>query len=541
MNKDEQDYRNLLTAAQNDSVIEWIEQNGIVTERNEPIEFRQHYFLYDIYNDWTPIQAIPKAAQIGFSTLAILKTLFASSKKKHNIIYTLPTVGDANQFVSEKVNRMIVLNPIISALIKDKDNLEQKQVGERFIYYRGTFTEKAALMFSSDLNVYDEEDRSDSKVIDQYESRLQFSTYKGQWHFSNPSYPNVGSHKFWLLSDQKHWFVKCSHCHREQYLDWESNVDLERGIYICQYCHNELTDEDRRVGRWIKKWQDKDISGYWINQMMACWLSAKDLIKAYHEKPKDYFYNFVLGMPYIGSDIVVDADLILRNTTEEVSTKQDFCIGVDSGLTKHVVAGTPFGITHVFTEKDWDPIVNFFKAHDGVMVIDALPDLTVPRQLVKTFKGRVFINYFKEDTRRLGPIEFKKDKEYGIVMSDRTRLIQMAVDELAGGNLKFHLRPEELGEYIEHWKSMYRKEDEDRIHNPVIRWESSTNVDHFVFATVYFLIASARRLQGEGATIKDNFRRLRGKESYFVSSSNTIPAINFKEIIGEEKRDWRYT
>jgi hypothetical protein len=512
-------------------------QNAIVNERGNPIEFRNHLFLYDIYEDWTPIQAIPKAAQIGFSTLAILKTLFAASKRKRNVIYTLPTVGDANQFVSEKVNQIISLNPAINSLVKDKDNLDQKKVGERFIYYRGTFTEKAALMFSSDLNVYDEEDRSDSKVIDQYESRLQFSDYKGQWHFSNPSFPNIGSHKFWLLSDQKHWFIKCPHCHYEQYLDWDKNVDLERECYVCQRCHNELDSEARRVGRWVKKWGNKDISGYWINQMMACWLPARDLIRAYHEKPRDYFYNFVLGLPYIGSDIVVDADLILRNTSTDEPSKKDVCIGVDVGLEKHVVVGNPAGIFKVFKAKNWEDIEREFLKYDAVMVIDAMPDLTEPRRLMQKYKGKVFLNSFKEGMPGNEIIKFKKDKDYGLVVSDRTRVIQKFIDELAGHNVQFHARPDELGEYIEHWKSMYRVQDEDRIHNPVIRWESSTNVDHYVFASVYWLIATAKRLQGAGVAIPDNFRK-DVQKSYYAEVGPKAPTD--EELIGEDTKDWRY-
>ncbi len=465
------------------------------------------------------------------------------AKRKNSVYWTgntLPTVGDANQFVSEKVNRMIALNPVVAASIKDKDNLEQKQVGERFIYYRGTFTEKAALMFSSDLNVYDEEDRSDSGVIEQYESRLQYSKYKGQWHFSNTSFPNVGVHKYWLLSDQKHWFITCPKCHYEQYLDWDKNVDRERRSFVCQSCHEVLPDEARRVGRWVKKWQNRSISGYWINQMMCDWHSAEELLTAYETKDKQYFYNFVLGLPYAGSDVVVDADLILRHTTTRPSSKTDVCIGVDVGLEKHVVAGTPYGIFCIGKVRDWDEVVNLFLKYDGVMVIDAMPDITVPRQLMQKYKGKVFINYYRENTKNFDIAEFKKDKDYGIVFSDRTRLIQKVIDELVDGNISFHLTPKELLEYIEHWKSMYRLEEKDNIGNPVIRWESANDLDHFVHATGYYLLAVGRRLSGEGATLRDNFRSFHGKESYFVDENNQIPALSIEDIVGKEKRDWRY-
>ena len=537
INKDT-NWNNLLVKAQSKSILEWIRQNNIVNERGDKIEFKNHYFLYDIYEDWTPIQAVKKAAQIGFSTLAILKTLYAAYMKNFNVIYTLPTGNDVYKFVPGKVNQMISSNPMLTNWTMDKDTIAQKKVGDRFIYYQGTFTEREALMLSSDLNIYDEEDRSNSEIISQYQSRLQFSKYKGEWHFSNPSAPNYGTDRYWNKSDQKHWFVECKHCNYWQFLDWEKNVDREREIYVCQKCHKELTDEDRRVGKWVKKWQDKDISGYWISQMMVPWLSCKELLRVEAEKDKQYFYNFVLGLPYIGSDVVVDRDLILRNVTQKQSNKQDVCIGVDVGIEKHVVAGTPFGVFAVFKTNSWEDIENFFLKYDAIMVIDALPDLTEPRKLVQKYKGRVFINYYKGGSMSKEPSEFKHDKQYGVVLSDRTRLIQKAIDELVANNISFHLKPEELGEFITHWESLYRLQDEDKMHNPVIRWESATNVDHYVHAFCYYLIATGRALDKEGAVILER-RHFRGRESYFVDEQGQIPAESIKDIVGEPKKDWR--
>ena len=70
------------------SIHAWIQHNGILNEKGEPIEFTNHLFLYDIYRDQSDKLVCMKAAQIGFSTLAILKNMFDARNRKLDIIYT---------------------------------------------------------------------------------------------------------------------------------------------------------------------------------------------------------------------------------------------------------------------------------------------------------------------------------------------------------------------------------------------------------------------------------------------------------------------
>jgi len=242
----------ILQEAFNRSCLVWAADSGIRTEKAIPLNFKSHRFLKDIYDDWTPILTVRKASQIGFSTMMILKTLWAAKNKGYNIIYTLPTFGDVHQFVPSKVNPIIKINPELTEWTKDKDSTLQKQVGQGFIYYRGTFSQKTerekmesgvGIMLTSDLNVHDESDRSDQTILEQYESRLEASQFKGKWYFSNPTVPKTLTQKLWDKSDQKHWFVECSHCGEWQYLDFWKNV--KNGKFVCEKCHREISDEAR--------------------------------------------------------------------------------------------------------------------------------------------------------------------------------------------------------------------------------------------------------------------------------------------------------
>jgi len=488
-------FRDFLEASWEEQILWWIKDNEMKTEKDISMEFKDRRFLEDIFNDWSPIQTCRKASQIGFSTLEIIKSFFAARNKGWNIIYTLPTFGDVMQFVSSKVNPIIANNSQLSNWVKEKDTTFLKQIDKRFVYYRGTFSKKTqkekmqsgvGIMLTSDLNIHDESDRSDQTIIEQYESRLEASQYGGKWYFSNPTVPGTLTQKLWDKSDQKHWFIKCPRCGKLQWLDYYKNVCKEKGIYICQKCKKEITDDTRRNGFWVRKYRDKEISGYWISHMMAPWISASKLIESEKNSTKQYFYNFNLGLPYIGSDVTVDAELILKNVVYgEPNFKVNNVIGVDTGLRMHYTLGNKQGIFKVGVTTDWDEIEFLMKKYEALAVFDGLGDLTKPRKLRDKYRGRVWLTYFKRDKDQPDAVKWDPDKM--AVYVDRTKIIQRVIDEFVDSNMKFYVEPEELLDYIDHWKTLYQIEETDTIGVTRKVWETSGE-NHHIFSTIYFYL-----------------------------------------------------
>ena len=496
----------------------WLKEYQIKNEQGVPIEFKDHLFLYDIYNDFSPLQVILKAAQIGFSTTAILKTLWACKYKGIDSIYTLPTIQDSRDFVGGKVNRIIAQNPILQEWVKDKDSVDQKSVGENLIYYRGTWTEKAAIMVSSDLNVYDEVDRSKQDVIEQYSSRLQHSKHKMEWYFSNPSVLGNGVSKYWDRSDQKHWFITCSRCNYKQYLKWPDNIDMDKEIYVCRSCHQELREEDRRVGEWVYKYKlgtqaqvdnrliQRDVSGYWISLMMAPWVTAKEIVNLYKTKSKEFFYNFVLGLPYIGEGNNVTPDIIFRNLTSEVNDQERVVIGCDSGIKKHYVCGNSQGLFYYGVTENWDDIESLLKQWPrSIAVIDHFLDITGPRKLREKFPGRVFLCHYSADRKTMQMVRWGENEEDGNVIVDRNRVIQMIVDEFADKQIPLQGVENDWYDYYLHWKTMFRISELDALGSPRIKWESSTGEDHWCHATVYWRAGMSRFGNPQGKIISTEF------------------------------------
>ena len=49
----------------------WMELHAIANEQGLKLDFHDHAFLWDIYEDFSPQLVVFKAAQIGFSTLPV--------------------------------------------------------------------------------------------------------------------------------------------------------------------------------------------------------------------------------------------------------------------------------------------------------------------------------------------------------------------------------------------------------------------------------------------------------------------------------------
>lgn len=473
------------------SIHAFVQESGLLTETGKVIDFRDHLFLFDIVADLSPKQVIMKAAQIGFSTMAIIKSLWLAKYRGLDIIYTLPTGNDVNEFVGSKVNRLIANNPVLADLVKDRDTIEQKRVGSNIIYYRGTWTEKAALMVSSDLNIHDEEDRSKREVIEQYASRLQHSPLKWEWHFSNPSSVGNGVDRYWDKSDKKEWFILCDAGH-EQSLTWPDNIDTERKSFVCATCKIELTDDNRRKGRW-KATSEGEFSGYHVSLLMAPWVTAKEIIDYHETKSPEYFNNFVLGSPYSNATDTVNDDIFRRNFTHRINSQERVVIGCDSGLKKHFVIGNREGLFYYGVTKDWGDIRSYLKRYAGsIAVIDALPDLTAPRALREEFPGRVFLNHYHKDRKSLQLIKWGEGTEYGNVVSDRNRMLQMVIDEFADGRIPLQGSEADWLDYMKQWKTLHKESTTDALGNETFKWESSNGNDHWAHATLYWRVGMDR-------------------------------------------------
>lgn len=508
----------------------WVLKYKIKTETGMPIDFTKRKFQWDIVNDLSPNQVNLKPPQIGLTLINLIKSFYVAKKKRKDIIYTLPTQSDVNDMAGGKINRIVAQNPVLKQWVKDHDTVEQKQIGDNIIYYRGTFTNKQAMMVSSGLNIHDEVDASDASVITQYETRLQAQDDGGwRWYFSHPSLVGHGVDVYWEQSDKKEWYITCPHCKQEQYLTFPDNVDMEARTYICAKCSGILQDEDRINGRWI----DQDgtpwggtlsgaytFSGWHVSQLMLYNKSAGDIVDAYldPQKDKQYFYNYVLGLPYVGSEDTIEPKTVLMNCVDVINNQEGrTIIGADTGHGIHYVMLNKDGVffydhesTITATKDPYDVIKGHLRRYPrSVAVFDQGGDLIGVRKLRAEFPGRVFLCFYRKDRKSLEMVKWGEGDSYGNVTVDRNRMITLIVEQLRDiGRFRLNGTKEEWQEFASHFGNVYREKissketrekDNRELYGADYVWKRS-GADHFLHALLYAVVG-LQRYGGEMASV----------------------------------------
>ncbi|MBI3260502.1 MAG: phage terminase large subunit family protein [Ignavibacteriae bacterium] len=523
------------------SILAFIQEHNIKNENGVAIDFRDHLFLFDIYKDFSTKLCAMKAAQVGMTTCEIIKSLFMVHHTKLNAIYTLPTDSDIQTMVGSKVNPIIAQNPVFQKWTEDKDTIEQKKIGDYFIHYRGTFTQKAAIMISSDANYYDEIDSSNQKVIELYASRQQHSSHKIEHYFSHPSAPGCGIDIHWGRSDQKHWFIRCRGCNEEQFLDWPYSINEERRCFQCKFCKKELSREERRVGRWVKKYKDREVSGYWIPLLICPWVSADEILNYRRDKSDEYFWNKVLGLPFVGGDNKLGKQQLMQNCTEVVNAQEGrIVIGVDTGKQIHLVAGNSQGLFYYSTTSNYDELDYLLgkRWRTSIAIIDQGGDLIGSRRLREKYPGRVFLCSYGEDRKTESLVRWGAKDEGGTVIVDRNRMIQFVVDNFTDKRIALQGTENDWYDYWVHWNNLTRIVEENE--RGIIRriWVRNGD-DHWAHATVYFWAGMTRfsnkgSIVGAGTKLEPN--------SYVVRPDQTVSIDLIKLVRQQENKegdDWR--
>jgi hypothetical protein len=467
------------------SILQWITERGIVDEKGEPFNWVDRPWLLDILCDWTPDIVLTACAQVGKTITFMVKGSFGLKHLGFNIINTMPTDDDVREIVAAKVNKFIQNNQHEFDGM-DTDSIERKEINGRFWFFKGTVSKTAAISTTADVLIHDEISRSDQNSIQTYKSRTKASKYKGRWIFSNPGVERDELDQAWQKSDQKEWVITCPHCKDEHYLIWPESIDIPNRCYVCRACKKPISDEVRRAGKWVAQNPGSNISGYHISHLMCCWIKPQEIIDDSQGDPA-YFNNFVLGKPYSPGDLSITRTTILDLWTPKILDIGDRFIGIDVGNIKHYVIRTTKGLINIGRFSDWselDQIIATWKPTSGV--IDSNPDNFAANHYVNKYPWMRMSTFQENNNNPQTLVWWGEGDKKGVVYSHRDRILDRMFTEMLEAKWLIGLATDkDFHDYIKHYETLRRAKVTNNKGIERYVWESTTGVDHYVFADLY--------------------------------------------------------
>jgi hypothetical protein len=199
----------------------------------------------------------------------------------------------------------------------------------------------------------------------------------------------------------------------------------------------------------------------------------------------------VLGEPYSPGDIRVSRSTILDNWTPKNLETGKWYLGVDVGNIKHYVLGSELGPIKIGRFTKWADLDDIMKQYSPKLVIDAMPDNTMSKYYVENYRNAL-MSFFQENKNNPKTIVWwgENDKD-GIVYSNRNRILDQLIDEILNAKILFGLSSDsEIKNYLKHWETLRRIKVVDNKGIESYQWDSTTGEDHYVFATLYYYLAT---------------------------------------------------
>ncbi len=481
----------------------------------KPFSFEGHEYLRALYDDTSPHVVVIKAAQIGGTTWAILRSIHGCLSGLA-VIYFFPTRTDVLDFSRSRVGPLIASNPLLARSIRDTDTAGLKRIGDAYLYLRGMQSSVGMKSVPADMTVFDELDEAtpDAKVV--AVERLSHSDYRRMVELSNPSLPGYGIDAAFQESDQRHWTLRCEACGTWTALDSEFPKKLGEEVRIirsrpdgtfyraCRRCDAEL---DLARGEWVPDYPDRPVHGYRISQLFSSKIDPGEILCEYQKtRNPERFYNLKIGVAWADAQSVLSPSAVLALCGDQPiaeASEQSCTMGVDTGRDLHVVVSrwdgerrrvVYLGVLQEYTQLD--DLMKRFQVRR--CVIDALPEIHATRAFTGRFPGRVWLNYFNEHQRG----SYSWDEKDRIVKENRTEALDASRRVIREGLVVLPRHAPLVEEFANHLAADAKRLVEDEETGSQVYRYVKTGTNHFSFAFTYDCIAWSDEAAGrrEGGT-----------------------------------------
>jgi hypothetical protein len=375
-----------------------------------PFSFNKHEYLVTPYADDHPHMVEIKAAQMGLTTKAILRCMYAARYRGfRGILYLFPSRTDVSEFTKGRIDPLIEDNSdTLGRWLHDTDSANIKQLWNCFLYLRGMKSRTGLKSVPVDFIVFDEMDEGSPVAVDMAMERMSHSEFKEVLKLSNPTLPDYGIDKAFQETDQRFWHLKCEHCGEwtcleETFPDCLLEID-GRVIRACKKCQAELNPS---IGEWVAKFPGvTEKRGYSYSQLFSHYIDPGDILHQFRTTNNlTEFYNLKIGRAYVEATNRLTIQEVIALCGDEGNASSDpgpCSMGVDQGKVLHVVIGKrewqkAGKIVHLGEYEEWGQLDRLMKVFNvSRAVVDALPETRNARAFAERYRGKVFLSYYSE-------------------------------------------------------------------------------------------------------------------------------------------------
>jgi len=477
---------------------EWACELPVILD-GKPFTFSRHEYLIEPYADSHTDQTFMKAAQLGLTSLGMLRAVYSARYRGFKgILYLFPSRTDVIDFSKGRVTPLIEDNPgTIGSWMKDTDAANIKQMWNCFLYFRGMKSRAGLKSVPIDFTVMDELDEAPQSSIDMAMERMSHSEFKEVLKLSNPTLPDYGVDKAFQETDQRYWLLKCAKCGEYTCLeDAFPGCLIEthgKVIRACQKCSRELNPS---IGEWVaKKPTVTDKRGYHFSQLFSHYVDPGDILHQFRTTNNlQDFWNLKIGIAYVQAEnrLSIEEVLSLCGSEGILSDDKGPCfMGVDQGKDLHVVVGkrdySKAGrIVHIGVYKDWEELDRLMRNFNvSRCVVDALPETRNARALAERFQGKIYLNYYNQHQKG----SYAWNEKQLIVSCNRTESLDASHREVMDQAIILPKECEVVREFAQHLHNVAKKIEEDEETGSKRYVYVKLGADHFRHAHNYEAMA----------------------------------------------------
>lgn len=498
-------------------------------------DLRSHRYLEDIYRTEAQSIVLCKSSQMGISEYLISYAMHACDMRGATVLYVFPTDSHVSDFSAARMGPAIEASEYLQSIIVDalgkdgkrgSDKVTLKRIRNRFMYFRGGHVKPDGASpglksIDADITILDELDECDHRVLGIAEKRLGHSPLKEKRLVSTPTYPGVGIHAEYLLSDQRQWFIPCPHCNHRQNVtidnvvtEWKDKTKRPaawhqqdgKAYAACLKCHKPL--DLLADGEWVAAYPGRPVVGFHVTKFAGATLDLDAIIEglqSYNATRNRETWNQDLGLPYVaegGQLTDTHLDTLRRDYSHGTSPKRCY-MGIDVGSVLHcVIREEPDSETgerrQLFAgELSWDEAARVIKQYNPVaVVIDGLPETKAARDLQAAFpSGKVWLCYYSGVEQKEDYAIWKRTE--GAVNADRTRSLDEMYSRVYEGKNTLPGNARDIARYYEQMKAPVRLLEKNARGIETARYVES-GADHYAHAETYCAIASLRKVTTGG-------------------------------------------